>query len=205
MRISVTRVCSCSSARFCWLSALETVGVVRWQALVLLALAIGKVFLVDMSELSQGYRILSFLGLGVLLLGVSFVYQRDWLSLKARPASAEPARTSKLHETCALCFRAADCRRSRAEIRHFQYERPGCGGEDGQAVVPGNRSCHLSHAGGSFPTCGCFTMEMKRPTCCERLPCCGRTISHLSGQPWVQTITLFSTRPCRPARTVTFR
>jgi len=65
---------------------------VRWQALVLLALAIGKVFLVDMSELSQGYRILSFLGLGVLLLGVSFVYQRDWLSLKARPASAEPAR-----------------------------------------------------------------------------------------------------------------
>jgi len=54
----------------------------RWQALVLLALAIGKVFLVDVSELSQGYRILSFLGLGALLLGVSFVYQRDWLNLR---------------------------------------------------------------------------------------------------------------------------
>jgi uncharacterized membrane protein len=54
----------------------------RWQALVLLAFAIGKVFLVDVSELSQGYRILSFLGLGALLLGVSFVYQRDWLNLR---------------------------------------------------------------------------------------------------------------------------
>lgn len=55
----------------------------RWQALVLLAFAIGKVFLVDVSELSQGYRILSFLGLGALLLGVSFAYQRDWLNLRA--------------------------------------------------------------------------------------------------------------------------
>ena len=54
----------------------------RWQALVLLAVAIGKVFLVDVSELSQGYRILSFIGLGALLLGVSFVYQRDLLNLR---------------------------------------------------------------------------------------------------------------------------
>lgn len=54
----------------------------RWQALVLLAVSVGKVFLVDVSELSQGYRILSFLGLGALLLGVSFVYQRDWLNLR---------------------------------------------------------------------------------------------------------------------------
>ncbi|HEX4320677.1 MAG TPA: DUF2339 domain-containing protein [Acidobacteriaceae bacterium] len=55
---------------------------VRWQALVLLAAAIGKVFLLDVSQLSQGYRILSFLGLGALLLAVSFVYQRDWLNLR---------------------------------------------------------------------------------------------------------------------------
>jgi uncharacterized membrane protein len=54
----------------------------RWQALVLLAIAIGKVFLVDVSELSQGYRIISFIGLGALLLGVSFVYQRDLLNLR---------------------------------------------------------------------------------------------------------------------------
>ena len=55
----------------------------RWQALVLLAASIGKVFLVDVSELSQGYRIVSFLGLGALLLTVSFVYQRDWLNLRS--------------------------------------------------------------------------------------------------------------------------
>lgn len=54
----------------------------RWQALVLLAFSIAKVFIVDVSELSQGYRILSFLGLGALLLGVSFVYQRDWFHLR---------------------------------------------------------------------------------------------------------------------------
>ena len=36
----------------------------RWQALLLVAASIAKVFLVDVSELSQGYRILSFLGLG---------------------------------------------------------------------------------------------------------------------------------------------
>lgn len=54
----------------------------RWQALVLLAVSVGKVFLVDMSTLSQGFRILSFLGLGALLLAVSFVYQRDWLNLR---------------------------------------------------------------------------------------------------------------------------
>lgn len=54
----------------------------RWQALLLIAVSIGKVFLVDISELSQGYRIISFLGLGALLLGVSFIYQRDWLNLR---------------------------------------------------------------------------------------------------------------------------
>jgi len=72
-------------------AALLAMGIVRksillrWQALVLLAVAIGKVFLVDTSELSQGLRILSFLGLGALLLGVSFIYQRDYLHLKNPP------------------------------------------------------------------------------------------------------------------------
>jgi uncharacterized membrane protein len=54
----------------------------RWTALGLLTLAIAKVFLFDTRSLSQGYRILSFLGLGVLLLAVSFVYQRDLLKLR---------------------------------------------------------------------------------------------------------------------------
>jgi uncharacterized membrane protein len=55
----------------------------RWQALAILTLSIAKVFLVDTRQLSQGYRILSFLGLGILLLAVSFAYQRDWLGLRA--------------------------------------------------------------------------------------------------------------------------
>jgi uncharacterized membrane protein len=54
----------------------------RWQALLLLAISIGKVFVVDVSELSRGFRIISFLGLGILLLAVSYVYQRDWLNLR---------------------------------------------------------------------------------------------------------------------------
>lgn len=60
----------------------------RWQALVLLAAAIGKVFVGDVSALSQGYRILSFLALGLLLLAVSFVYQRDWLHLREQERDA---------------------------------------------------------------------------------------------------------------------
>jgi uncharacterized membrane protein len=57
---------------------------VRWQALVLIAFTIGKVFLYDVSELDRGYRIVSFIVLGVLLLAISFVYQRDWLKLSGR-------------------------------------------------------------------------------------------------------------------------
>jgi uncharacterized membrane protein len=58
-------------------------ALLRWQGLVLLAVTIFKVFLLDTSTLSQGYRIVSFLALGALLLGVSFAYQRDWLHLRA--------------------------------------------------------------------------------------------------------------------------
>ncbi len=58
------------------------IAFLRWQALILLALAIGKVFLFDTSHLSQGYRVMSFLGLGMLLLAISFAYQRDWLALR---------------------------------------------------------------------------------------------------------------------------
>jgi uncharacterized membrane protein len=58
-------------------------ALLRWQGLVLLAVTIFKVFLLDTSTLSRGYRSISFLVLGALLLGVSFAYQRDWLHLRA--------------------------------------------------------------------------------------------------------------------------
>jgi uncharacterized membrane protein len=60
---------------------------VRWQALLLIAVTIAKVFIYDVSQLDRGYRIVSFIVLGVLLLAISFVYQRDWLQLSARKKS----------------------------------------------------------------------------------------------------------------------
>ena len=65
---------------------------VRWQALVLIAFTIVKVFVYDVSQLDRGYRIVSFIVLGMLLLAISFVYQRDWLQLAgARRKSGAPA------------------------------------------------------------------------------------------------------------------
>jgi uncharacterized membrane protein len=60
---------------------------VRWQALILIAATIAKVFVYDVSQLDRGYRIVSFVVLGVLLLAISFVYQRDWLQLSAKTRS----------------------------------------------------------------------------------------------------------------------
>ena len=67
---------------------------VRWQALVLIALTIGKVFLFDVSELQQGYRILSFIALGAVLMGISYVYHRDWLMLSRRNSENSEQETS---------------------------------------------------------------------------------------------------------------
>ena len=59
-------------------------ALVRWQALILIAATIAKVFIYDVSQLDREYRIVSFIILGVLLLAISFVYQRDWLQLSAK-------------------------------------------------------------------------------------------------------------------------
>jgi uncharacterized membrane protein len=57
---------------------------IRWQAMVLLAVTIAKVFLYDSRELQQVYRILSFIALGVMLMAVSYAYHRDWFKLSPR-------------------------------------------------------------------------------------------------------------------------
>jgi uncharacterized membrane protein len=62
----------------------------RWQALFLIAVTIAKVFVYDTSQLEQGYRILSFVALGAVLLTISFIYQRDWLKLSS-PSAKERA------------------------------------------------------------------------------------------------------------------
>lgn len=56
-------------------------ALIRWQSLILIAVTIVKVFVYDVSALDKGYRILSFVALGVVLLAISFVYQRNWLDL----------------------------------------------------------------------------------------------------------------------------
>lgn len=69
--------------------ALLALGVWRAQAalrkvaLGVLVLTVGKVFLVDLASLEGGYRVLSFLGLGIALVAVSFLYQRFVLRREA--------------------------------------------------------------------------------------------------------------------------
>jgi uncharacterized membrane protein len=61
---------------------------VRWQALLLIAVTTMKVFVYDTSQLDHVYRIMSFIVLGILLLTVSFAYQRDWLQLSGKEGAA---------------------------------------------------------------------------------------------------------------------
>jgi uncharacterized membrane protein len=67
---------------------------VRWQALVLMALTIGKVFVFDTWALEKVYRILSFIGLGVVLMAISYIYHRDWLKLSPRSSPGTAKGTS---------------------------------------------------------------------------------------------------------------
>jgi uncharacterized membrane protein len=63
----------------------------RLGAIAMLALTVLKVFAVELSFLGQGYRILSFLGLGVLLLAASFIYERNRDIILANEGPCTPA------------------------------------------------------------------------------------------------------------------
>ncbi len=60
----------------------KKIAFVRWNALVLIGVTVLKVFFFDLSNLGQGYRILALSVLGVALLSLSFLYQRDWLGFR---------------------------------------------------------------------------------------------------------------------------
>jgi uncharacterized membrane protein len=89
-RVEIARDFTYSALGMAYGAMLMTVGLwrrsafVRWQALVLIAATILKVFVYDVSELDRAYRILSFIVLGALLLAISFVYQRNWLQLSPK-------------------------------------------------------------------------------------------------------------------------
>ena len=65
-----------------WLGFARRSALLRWQAILLIAATIIKVFFFDVSELDHGWRVLSFIVLGALLLSISYAYQRDWLGLQ---------------------------------------------------------------------------------------------------------------------------
>lgn len=69
--------------------------VARMAALSLFAITLGKVFLVDMAQVSTPYRIVSFIFLGLLLVGSSFLYYR----FKDRLQSALPIPDASGHRT----------------------------------------------------------------------------------------------------------
>lgn len=94
-RLSIARDFTYSAVWMIYGAALMAVGFrrrsafLRWQALVLIAVTVVKVFTYDVSQLDTGYRVLSFIALGVILLGISFAYQRDWLKLSSRRREQE--------------------------------------------------------------------------------------------------------------------
>lgn len=79
---SVVERWSYSAAWIVFGAALLMLGVarrgkmLRYASLVVMLLVIGKVFLYDMANLSDLWRVFSFLGLGVSLLALAWVYQR---------------------------------------------------------------------------------------------------------------------------------
>jgi len=58
----------------------------RQAGFILLALTLGKAFLVDMDDLTGLWRAASFLGLGLCLIGVGYAYQK----LQKGAAAATP-------------------------------------------------------------------------------------------------------------------
>ena len=76
----------------------QRVALVRWIGLLLFAATIVKVVLYDLRNMGTGYRVVSYLALGALLLGVSYAYQNDWLGLR-EPPSREGERPAEEHTT----------------------------------------------------------------------------------------------------------
>jgi uncharacterized membrane protein len=66
---------------------LRNVASLRYASLALLLLTVAKVFLIDMSELTGLYRVGSFLGLGLCLIGIGYLYQRRVFPTPKRAAS----------------------------------------------------------------------------------------------------------------------
>jgi len=74
--LAISILWTCYAAALIAFGLLRQSALLRWQALVLLGVVVGKVFLYDLASLDRAYRILSFFILGSVLLAVSFLYTR---------------------------------------------------------------------------------------------------------------------------------
>jgi len=82
-QLSISLVWTAYAAGLLFLGTRWKAAGLRWQSLALFGVVILKVFFSDLAFLRGAYRILSFVALGVVLLVVSFLYQRR---LAAAPA-----------------------------------------------------------------------------------------------------------------------
>jgi len=84
-----------------WAVAVLVIGFVasrpalRYLALGVFAITLGKVFLVDMQQVRTVYRILSFLGLGVTLLGGALLYNRRFTAARASEGEQDSSATGE--------------------------------------------------------------------------------------------------------------
>jgi uncharacterized membrane protein len=69
---------------------LREVASLRYASLALLMLTVAKVFLIDMSELTGLYRVASFMGLGLFLVGIGYLYQRFVFPTPSKPTVSAP-------------------------------------------------------------------------------------------------------------------
>jgi uncharacterized membrane protein len=63
----------------------------RWASLGILMATVGKVFLFDMADLGGLWRVASFLGLGLSLVAIGFVYQRFVFPTATPETAAAPS------------------------------------------------------------------------------------------------------------------
>jgi uncharacterized membrane protein len=68
------------------LGFLKRITLARWIGLILLAGTVIKAVVWDIRSMGTGYKIVSYLALGVILMGVSYAYQKDWLGLRSGAA-----------------------------------------------------------------------------------------------------------------------
>jgi uncharacterized membrane protein len=86
-QLSLSVVWTAYASALLFVGVKRRLAVLRWQALALFGVVVGKVFAFDLSFLDRFYRIISFLVLGMVLLVVSFFYQKKLAAERTEKSS----------------------------------------------------------------------------------------------------------------------